>query len=64
MLWFKLLSLVGGKLGFINIWDVLLLKRRNFASGEDIYVPAGMVLQMHSPIIDSELKIDGEVYIL
>jgi len=47
-----------------NIWDVLLFVKRTFNSDEDINVPSDKVLQMHSPSIDGELFIDGEVYIL
>ena len=37
--------------------------KRNFMS-ENISVPIGYVIQMHSPIIDGEVFVDGEVYIL
>ncbi len=64
MLFRKLLTLDNGKKKATYLWDVFLFIRRTFNSDEDIFVPSDKVLQMHSPKIDGELKIDGEVYIL
>lgn len=64
MLNFKIITLVNGKRILDNVWNFLLFNRRTFIVGEDIFVPSDKVLQLHSPIIDGELKIDGEVYIL
>lgn len=64
MLFRKFLNLVDGKVNSNYIWDLLLFYRRTFSSEEDIEVPNDKVLQMHSPVIDGELKVDGEVYIL
>ena len=37
--------------------------KRHFTE-QTIEVPSGKVLQMHSPIVDGEMIVDGEVYIL
>ena len=63
MLFFKVNSLDGGKKVNRYIWDILLLVRRTFLSGEDINIPSDKVLTMHSPTIDGELYIDGEAFI-
>ena len=57
-------TLFTGKGRAVAIWDVLLFVRRTFTADEDIYVPADKVLQMHSPVTNGEVKVDGEVYIL
>jgi len=51
---------------FINkkSYDLNFFYKRTFSSVEDIIIPVDKVLQMHSPIFDGELYIDGEVYIL
>ena len=52
---------------FINkkVWDVLFFYKRTFSStSKDVEIPSDKVLQMHSPKIDGELKVDGEAYIL
>lgn len=51
---------------FVNekIFNINLFIKRTFSASEDINIPADKVLQMHSPRIDGELYIDGEVYIL
>lgn len=56
-------TLLNGKAQTIPFWNALLLIKRDFTSEEDIDVPQGKVLQMHSPRIDGELKVDGEVFI-
>jgi hypothetical protein len=40
------------------------LYKRDFTQETIISVNTGYVLQMHSPIVDGELFIDGEVYII
>jgi hypothetical protein len=40
------------------------LYRRDFTQETIVSVNTGFVLQMHSPVVDGELFIDGEVYIL
>jgi hypothetical protein len=35
-----------------------------YLAGENINVPTGKVLQLHSPSIDGEIIPDGEVFIL
>ena len=64
MLFRKLLRYSDGKTRATYLWDALLFIRRTFASDEDIEIPSDKVLQMHSPKIDGELKVDGEAYIL
>ncbi len=64
MLFRKLLTLSNGKKRALFTWDALLFIRRTFLSGEDIEIPSDKVLQLHSPKIDGELKVDGEAYIL
>lgn len=51
---------------YINekIYNIKLFYKRTFSSSEDINIPVDKVLQMHSPIMDGELHVDGEVYIL
>lgn len=44
--------------------DLLLCTRRTYSSVEDLSVPLDRVLQLHSPIMDGELYLDGEGYIL
>ena len=39
------------------------LYKRDFLS-ENVEVPSGHVMQMHSPKIDGEVVVNGEVYIL
>ncbi len=39
------------------------LYRRDFGN-EKITVPSRHVMQMHSPVVDGEVIVDGEVYIL
>jgi hypothetical protein len=51
-----------GKLLFSTAERIAGMMRRYFSSA--IRVPTDRVLQMHSPITDGELYIDGEVYIL
>jgi len=63
-LFYKFTHLVNGKLGVLDIWNLLLLSRRTFTAGEDINIPSDKVLQMNSPIIEGELFVDGEAYIL
>ena len=60
----KILTLVNGKISLWNIWDIFLLYKTKFLVGEDIDIPQDLVLQMHSPEFDGELKISGEAYIL
>ncbi len=64
MLFRKFLHLLNGKRESRYIWDLQLFIRRTFTSDEDIEIPSDKVLQMHSPIMDGELKVDGEAYIL
>ena len=64
MIFNKVLNLFEGKKRSTFIWDVLLFYRRTFTSDEDIEIPSDKVLQMHSPVMDGELKVDGEAYIL
>ncbi len=64
MLFGRLNTLLNGKKVNVPLWDVLLFYRRTFTSDEDIEIPSDKVLQMHSPIMDGELKVDGEAYIL
>lgn len=52
-----------------NLEDILTWIRRNsiykrYFLSEDIEVPIGHVMQMHSPVVDGEVLVDGEVYIL
>jgi hypothetical protein len=48
-----------------NIQEVVEeLRFNNKTEHEDICVPAGKVLQVHSSVFLKELKLDGEVYIL
>lgn len=52
-------------LKFINASSsALKIFFKRFFPTKDILVPSGEVLPMFSPIVDRELKIDGEVYIL
>lgn len=64
MIFKKIINLINGKREFTDTWDFLFFRRRTFTSDEDIEVPADKVLVMNSPIIDGEIKVDGEVYIL
>lgn len=64
MIFKKIINLIDGKREFTDVWDFLLFQRRTFTADEDIEIPADKVLIMNSPIIDGELKVDGEVYIL
>lgn len=64
MLFFKFINLEDGKKKSQSIWDLLLFVRRTFSASEDIEIPSDKVLQMHSPVMDGELKVDGEAYIL
>lgn len=64
MLFRDVLTLENGKKILSKIWDVDLFIRRTFSIDEDFDIPADKVLQMHSPVFDGELKIDGEAYIL
>ena len=64
MLSFRLLTLIDGKKFLGNAWDFLFFTRRTFLVGEDLYIPSDKVLQLHSPIIEGCLEVDGEVYIL
>lgn len=59
--WF--VTKLSGKKRVLAFWDAFLFLKRDFTSEEDIDVPQGKVLQMHSPRIDGELKVDGEVFI-
>lgn len=47
-----------------KIYNVNLFYKRTFNVGENIEIPVDKTLQLHSPKINSELKIDGEGYIL
>ncbi len=64
MLFRKFNTYDSGKVRNSFIWDLLLFYRRTFASDEDINIPSDKVLQMHSPVFDGELSVDGEAYIL
>lgn len=64
MLFENILTIFEGKKRSVFTWDTLLFYRRTFTSDEDIYIPKDKVLQLHSPIFDGELKVDGEGYIL
>ena len=64
MLFRKLITLDNGERRLPFTWDVFFFIKRTFASDEDIEIPSDKVLQMHSPKIDGELKVDGEAYIL
>ena len=64
MLFRKFNTLSNGKVESRFIWDLLLFYRRTFSLDEDINIPTDKVLQMHSPIMDGELIVDGEAYIL
>jgi len=59
-----IITLENGKKILTKIWDVNLFIRRTFTSDEDFDIPSDKVLQMHSPVFDGELNIDGEAYIL
>jgi len=60
----KILTLISGKRKLINTSDVLLLKRNEFSSDEDIFIPEGQTLILNCPIIDGDITIDGEEFIL
>ena len=64
MLFNRLNTLLNGKKVSIPTWDALLFIRRTFTADEDITIPSDKVLQMHSPVMDGELAVDGEAYIL
>ena len=64
MIFSKLLNLFEGKKRSTYLWDVSLFIRRTFTIDEDINIPSDKVLQIHSPVLDGELYIDGEAYIL
>lgn len=64
MLFRRVQSLFDGKEINAVIWDINLFIRKTFTADEDINIPADKVLQMHSPVIDGELLVDGEAYIL
>ncbi len=63
MLFDRVITLLSGKKVNVNTWDVLLFVRRTFTSDEDIKIPSDKVLQMHSPVMDGELCVDGEAFI-
>lgn len=64
MLFRQFTYLLNGKRSLKNVWDLQLFIRRTFSSSEDIEIPSDKVLQMHSPVMDGELRVDGEAYIL
>lgn len=64
MVFKRLIHLNNGKLGVLNIWDLLLIMRRTFTASENIHVEADRTLLLASPKIDGELRVDGEAYIL
>ena len=64
MIFSKVLHLAEGKVYLEKIWNILLFKRRTFSPSEVISIPVDKVLQMHSPSIDCEVEISGELYIL
>ena len=64
MLFSKILNLFEGKVKRQNIWDVTLLSRRTFTWADLIVIPVDKVLQLHSPSIECEVEISGELYIL
>jgi len=64
MIFRKFLHLNNGKRNSRFIWDLLLFARRTFTASEDIDIPSDKVLPLYSPIMDGELKVDGEAYIL
>jgi len=64
MLFRRINNIFNGKEINTFIWNVNLFIKRTFSSDEDIEIPADKVLQMHSPVFDGELKVDGEAYIL
>ncbi len=63
MLFSNAITLDNGKRFLAKTWDFLLFYRRTFSESV-IEIPSDKVLQMHSPILDGELRIDGEGYIL
>jgi len=64
MLFRRINNIFNGKEINTFIWNVNLFIKRTFSSNEDINIPSDKVLQMHSPVIDGELYLDGEAYIL
>lgn len=64
MIFRKVLHLIDGKRASEFIWNILLFSRRTFSSSEDIVIPSDKVLQLHSPVYDGEMEVDGELYIL
>jgi hypothetical protein len=64
MFFTKILTLFDGKRLWANTADVLLLKRNTFASDEDLYIPVGETLILNCPVIDGDITVDGEEYIL
>ena len=64
MLFRDVLTLSNGKKILSKIWNVDLFIKRTFSADEDINIPNDKVLQMHSPVMDGELFVDGEAYIL
>lgn len=64
MIFTKVLTLLSGKKLWVDTADVLLLKRNTFSEDEDIFVPEGETLILNCPIIDGDITVDGEEYIL
>ena len=50
--------------GELDYFDADQSVRVIYLAGEIVTVQVGRVLQLHSPVIDGELYIEGEVYIL
>tara|TARA_R110000782_G_scaffold98924_1_gene184465 strand:- start:186 stop:365 length:180 start_codon:yes stop_codon:yes gene_type:complete len=50
--------------GGLDYFDADQSVRVIYLAGEIVSVQEGRVLQLHSPVIDGELYIEGEVYIL
>ena len=64
MIFTKVLTLLSGKKLWVDTADVLLLNRNTFSEDEDIFVPEGETLILNCPIIDGDITVDGEEYIL
>jgi hypothetical protein len=58
----KIYTILNGKGTLLNSWNFLIFFERGLIS-EDIFIPVEKTLVMHSPKIDCDIILDGELYI-
>ena len=64
MIFRQIMNLVSGKKKLTDIWDVSLLIRKTFNSGEVLTIPEDKALILISPHFKDEVILKGELRVL